>query len=220
MLCKSIINIHAYPEMKPLLGKSIRLNNASPKGFTFTIDDGPSIHALPMLRLFKRHDIKASFFLLATKILTRPDIAQKIVYEGHDICVHGYDHSIITEMSIDEFRLSLLRFDKVAKAHNIPYKKIYRPPNGEISQPYVNVLTDLGYVVALWSLDSFDWKLDAKQILNHFSQQDDLHQVSLFHDDVIGGSWFSTMKALVQVIALCNKRNVPFTPLQLSFQLS
>lgn len=216
MYCTSLKNITTFAEFKPLIQQSVMINNPQPKGLSITIDDGPSYHVLPMLKLFARENIKVSFFLLADKIQKNPAIVKQIANAGHDICVHGFDHQIITQMPLEQFRHSLEKFDQVAKSLNISYQKIYRPPNGEISVKQIDLLQQLGYKIVLWSLDSFDWKHNSQQIINHFKHQDDLNHITLFHDDVIDGNWFSTLKSLVLLIDLCKQKQIDILPMNLT----
>lgn len=215
MICKSISRLHHFEHIKALLGSEILLNTPKPKGLSISIDDGPNPYAHAMIKLFKRENISASFFVLATKVQQNPEIARCLLEENHELCVHGYDHTIITDMTPDAFQRSLHRFDDVMREHNLPYKKIYRPPNGEIAPEYVEVLKTEGFQTVLWSLDSFDWEFNSKQIQAHFEQQRDLHQLTLFHDGVIGGSPFSTLKSLVALIRLCKKKQIPIVPMNL-----
>ena len=54
-------------------------------------------------------DIKATFFTLGNVALAYPTLIQRMVAEGHELAVHGYDHLYITELKPAAFRDELLR---------------------------------------------------------------------------------------------------------------
>ncbi|MGM8887511.1 polysaccharide deacetylase family protein, partial [Psychrobacter sp. 1U2] len=45
-----------------------------------------------LLRLFKKYDLRTSFFIPGHSIETFPDIAKMIVDHGHEVGAHGYLH--------------------------------------------------------------------------------------------------------------------------------
>lgn len=58
-----------------------------------TFDDGPSRTVTPLiLDLLKQENIKASFFVLGSRIEFYPDIVKREYDEGHFIGNHGYSH--------------------------------------------------------------------------------------------------------------------------------
>lgn len=52
---------------------------------------------------------KATFFLLGNVARTYPAVAKRIVEEGHEIGVHGYDHKYIGTLTPNEFRDEIKR---------------------------------------------------------------------------------------------------------------
>ena len=57
-----------------------------------TIDDGPSEDTLALLDLLDRYQARATFFLIASQALERPDVVRAIVARGHTIGNHTYSH--------------------------------------------------------------------------------------------------------------------------------
>lgn len=59
-----------------------------------TFDDGPSKKVtLPILDLLKQENIKATFFVLGSRVELNPDIVKRAYEEGHYIANHGYSHT-------------------------------------------------------------------------------------------------------------------------------
>ena len=58
-----------------------------------TFDDGPSkAVTIPILDLLKQENIKATFFVLGSRVELYPDIIKREYEEGHYIANHGYSH--------------------------------------------------------------------------------------------------------------------------------
>lgn len=57
-----------------------------------TIDDGPSAETRELLELLEAHGAKATFFLVAERAATRPELVAEILRRGHDIGNHSLSH--------------------------------------------------------------------------------------------------------------------------------
>lgn len=58
-----------------------------------TFDDGPSAVTPTILEVLKQENVKASFFVLGSRVEAMPDIIKRIYEEGHYIANHGYSHT-------------------------------------------------------------------------------------------------------------------------------
>ena len=58
-----------------------------------TFDDGPSKSVtIPILDILKQENVKATFFLLGSRVDLYPDIVKREYDEGHYLASHGYSH--------------------------------------------------------------------------------------------------------------------------------
>ncbi|MDR0979029.1 MAG: polysaccharide deacetylase [Lachnospiraceae bacterium] len=58
-----------------------------------TFDDGPSANNTPqILDILAKNDIKASFFVLGSRVEQNPSVVKRAFKEGHFIANHGYSH--------------------------------------------------------------------------------------------------------------------------------
>lgn len=58
-----------------------------------TFDDGPSKNITPqILDVLKENDVKATFFVLGSRVDLYPDLLKREYEEGHYIANHGYSH--------------------------------------------------------------------------------------------------------------------------------
>ena len=59
-----------------------------------TFDDGPDPVWTPkVLDLLKAQKVKATFFVVGTEVAAHPELARRIVAEGHQIGVHTFTHA-------------------------------------------------------------------------------------------------------------------------------
>ena len=67
--------------------------NSETKRVFLTFDDGPSKSVtIPILDILKRENIKATFFLLGSRVDLYPEIVKRQYDEGHYLASHGYSH--------------------------------------------------------------------------------------------------------------------------------
>ena len=72
---------------------NIYLADGEEKIAYLTFDDGPSSAITPqILQILKDNDIKASFFVLGSRVELLPDLVKQEYEEGHYIANHGYSH--------------------------------------------------------------------------------------------------------------------------------
>ena len=58
-----------------------------------TFDDGPSTVTPAILDVLKQENVKASFFVLGSRVNSMPEMTKRIYDEGHYVANHGYSHS-------------------------------------------------------------------------------------------------------------------------------
>ena len=94
-----------------------------------------------ILALLKRHNVKATFFVLGWVADKHPQLVRDIHQAGHEIGSHGYWHRLIFDQSPEEFRTDLRQSRDVLQ--NIVKRPVttYRAPSFSITKR------------SLWALD-------------------------------------------------------------------
>lgn len=65
-----------------------------------TFDDGPDPNTTPrILEILRQEGVRATFFVVGTKLKRYPELARQIAQEGHAIGCHGYDHQRLTQLT-------------------------------------------------------------------------------------------------------------------------
>jgi polysaccharide deacetylase family protein (PEP-CTERM system associated) len=62
-----------------------------------------------ILEIFKKHNYRATFFVLGAVAAQNPDLIKRLVDEGHEIGSHGYAHRLVYNQSDEEFRQDVER---------------------------------------------------------------------------------------------------------------
>jgi peptidoglycan/xylan/chitin deacetylase (PgdA/CDA1 family) len=68
-----------------------------------TFDDGPTEAAnQKILSILRTNQIKAVFFCVGNNIKAQPELAEKLLEDGHTIANHTMNHSLLTQMNGEE----------------------------------------------------------------------------------------------------------------------
>ncbi len=116
----------------------------------------------PILDALKKHNAKATFFVVGHFLESAPDIVKRMEEEGHAVGNHTYHHPDMS--SISELVSFQKEIDDVASLYqSITGKemiKYYRPPQGKYSTENLKMAKELGYNTFFWSLAYVDWNVD------------------------------------------------------------
>lgn len=116
----------------------------------------------PILDALKKHNAKATFFVVGHFLETAPDIAKRMVAEGHTVGNHTYHHPDMS--SISDMTSFQKEVDDVAtlftEITGTEMAKYYRPPQGKYSTQNLKMAQELGYQTFFWSLAYVDWNVD------------------------------------------------------------
>jgi peptidoglycan/xylan/chitin deacetylase (PgdA/CDA1 family) len=148
-----------------------------------TFDDGPHRELTPRtLDMLASYAIKATFFVIGSRVANLPGITERIVREGHMLANHAYRPEGISRLSVEE------GFDEVERCNKAiaPFggQRIFRPPNGLLSPILYQRLVRVGYKIDFWTFDSNDSKgLSSEEIAARLLERDMRGEVILLHDD-------------------------------------
>jgi len=158
---------------------------AACKRVALTFDDGPHPRfTAEVLDLLARQRVKASFFVIGTNVERYPDIAARIVNEGHSLGAHGYDHRDITSLSKAELEKDLKRCrDAIRTATGID-SLLFRPPRGRVDLRSISRVCALGYRLVHWTKTYNDYRKEGTEQLIDRMLADPLRarDIVLLHD--------------------------------------
>lgn len=112
---------------------------------TSELQYGPKVGVPRILDLYKRYNLKQTFFIPAWCIEQYPDTVDAIVKAGHEVGHHGYIHEHPNERSREEEKYWLQKSIDVIKHHTGQRPKGYRAPLYKFSEHSLDLLLDEGF---------------------------------------------------------------------------
>lgn len=184
--------------------------NRMGKVIALTFDDGPDpIHTPRILDILKENNIKATFFLIGSKVETYPELVKRIYNEGHTIGNHTYSHSVsYTLWSSNRI------YEDIRKTNDIIYKIIgkspiyFRPPFG-VTNPLIRRAVNNRFECIGWSIRSYDTlefikrRSISERIVRNIKNGD----IVLLHDNREGSE--SLLKSVIEGIMKKEMKIVP-----------
>lgn len=120
----------------------------------------------PILDALKKHDVKATFFVVGNFLETSPEIVKRMIAEGHTVGNHTYHHLDMSSISsMDAFKKETQDVENLfEQITGTPITKFYRPPQGKYNIENLKMAQELGYHTFFWSLAYVDWYQDKQPI--------------------------------------------------------
>lgn len=177
------------------------------KYVALTFDDGPdSIFTSEILDILKEKDVIATFFLIGKNVENEPEVARRIVEEGHLLGSHTYSHKSLVPLSAKKTYNEIKQAEKAIEDATGIRPTLFRPPRGVYSNYARGLLKEERYTMVLWNLSAVDWaELAPKKIVANVVNRVKPGSIILLHDsgDLItyrGGDRRSTVTALPEII--------------------
>jgi polysaccharide deacetylase family sporulation protein PdaB len=125
---------------------------------TFNIGWGDE-KAGPILDTLKKENVKsATFFLAGSWAERHPDIVSRIVKDGFEIGILGYDYEDYIDLADVEIGKDISKAQEAFNKLNVKEIKLLRAPTGHFDERTLKIAKRYGYTVVHWSVDSKDWK--------------------------------------------------------------
>lgn len=102
-----------------------------------------------IVALLDQYQCKATFFILGSVAEAIPELAPMIVAKGHEIASHGYSHTLLTDMTKQQFLDELQRTEQILLEQTGKRPVGYRAPQWSVSSqtPWVDeLLAESGYL--------------------------------------------------------------------------
>jgi peptidoglycan/xylan/chitin deacetylase (PgdA/CDA1 family) len=171
------------------------------KVIALTIDDGPWPKTTgEMLDILKRNNVKATFFWVGSALQENPEIAKRVVAEGHAIGNHTWHHWY---RKMDEATAK----SEIEKTNELIYKttgvktSFFRPPGGYLNNGLAAYAKSQKNSVVMWSVTSADTDPRAKYqvFVKNVIRDAKPGSIVLMHDG--GGNRERTVKALPAIVS-------------------
>jgi peptidoglycan/xylan/chitin deacetylase (PgdA/CDA1 family) len=136
------------------------------RAVALTFDDGPHPEHTPaMLEMLAHAGVRATFFVIGREVEKHPEVARRIVAEGHGIGGHSYDHTVITSLDAAALVDDLAHCRRVIREATGLDTGLFRPPKGEVSLRSIRTVCRAGYTLVHWTKTYSDYRQDGVEPL-------------------------------------------------------
>ena len=182
----------------------------SEKVIALTVDDGPWPETTEeMLDIFQQNDVKATFFWIGKSIENSPEIARRVVAQGHAIGNHTWHHWY-DPMDAATAASEIDRTAKLIYETTGVKTTFFRPPGGVLNNGLAKYAQEQNYSVVMWSVTSADTdpRAQPEAFVDNVLKGAKPGAIVLMHDG--GGDRSRTIKALPDMIAGLKKEGYRF----------
>ncbi len=193
----------AIPQLR-LFGPFVCRGATSRRCVALTFDDGPDPRSTPaLLELLREVGIEAVFFCVGERVAAHPELAARIVREGHLLENHSYAHNNLTNFfGVARLKAELEKTQAVIEKATGVTPRWFRPPMG-LSNPRVfRAARALGLTVVGWSARGLDTKLtEPERIVARIARRLEPGAIILLHDGYIPAERLVvTVKTLLETV--------------------
>jgi uncharacterized protein (TIRG00374 family) len=148
----------AFTPNARLFGRVIGTGFSPSPKVAITFDDGPSPEHTPaVLDALRSAGARSTFFVLGRHVRAHPELARRIVAEGHELASHGDDHSLLTFAGPAAIAHQFRAADEaITEAVGTPVAHLFRTPHGYRGPFVAPVARRLGYRLVGWTGAIFD----------------------------------------------------------------
>ena len=178
-----------------------------------TFDDGPwPGQTEKILAVLKKQSVHATFFMLGGRARQSPELARRVVAEGHVAGSHSLSHKKLTKLGPAGIRKEISGGVSGVAAATGVRPVWFRPPYGAVNGAVRKQARVMKVKVALWDIDTLDWTRPGTHMLyRNAVRSTKPGQIVLMHD---GGSDRSqTIEALPIIIEDLRSKGFTFVTL-------
>lgn len=157
---------HETPGITAEQEELVRQHNAmfvgdeSKKEVTVTFDLGyENGYTGRILDTLKTNNVQAIFFITGPWLKENPELAKRMVEEGHIIGNHTWSHPSLPTISKENMEADINRLQEYIEKTTGQNNKVkyLRPPKGEYSEQTLRWTKEMGYTTVMWSVALRDW---------------------------------------------------------------
>jgi peptidoglycan/xylan/chitin deacetylase (PgdA/CDA1 family) len=110
-----------------------------------------------LLDTLRQHDVQLTIFVLAPWVEQHPDLARRIVAEGHELASHSLTHADFRTLSNEQIIHELAETERIVQeVTGTTTRPYFRPPYGAYDERVLLTVIEQGYLPVYWSIDSQD----------------------------------------------------------------
>jgi peptidoglycan-N-acetylglucosamine deacetylase len=160
----------------------------SEKRVALTFDDGPHpAHTPQLLDGLRQRGVKATFFLVGQRAERHPDVARRIVDEGHEVGNHGLAHLPLPFLTPGALTREVEGGGIAIARATGTHPRFFRPPMGWITPRALRLVRGLGYEPVLGDVYARDVACPGTElIVRHVLARTRPGSIVILHDGASG----------------------------------
>jgi peptidoglycan/xylan/chitin deacetylase (PgdA/CDA1 family) len=149
-----------------------------------TFDDGPTPGVTNrILDELKQRKLHATFFMIGQRIAAEPDLARRVLAEGHEIASHSFTHPNLTALPDAQVEAEIQETQDVMSELLNHRARWFRPPFGALRQSQAGLLEKRDMGIVMWSVDPSDWSQPGtEKIIGTILRETTAGSIILCHD--------------------------------------
>jgi peptidoglycan/xylan/chitin deacetylase (PgdA/CDA1 family) len=167
-------------------GRQVSHGDRDGRRVAITFDDGPNApYSWRIARILDAHGAKGTFFLVGKALDARPDIARRLMEDGHLLANHSYHH--------DSWRWLDPRYPELQRTQDAFERRLgvcptfYRAPHGQHTPFTTHVVGDHGMTMVGWDVSAGDWSTtDAELVAKRVLDDVEPGSIIVLHDGLDG----------------------------------
>ncbi len=159
---------------------TFRLHDGKPSVY-LTFDDGPIPESTPwLLQTLEEYGAKATFFMVADNARRYPHLYRAVIEAGHAVGNHTFHHQPPYRQTTEEMMADVCLADEILQS------RLFRPPHGLILPSQQKALSEAGYRIVMFDLNTLDYRADRtpQQIIDSVERNVRPGCIINFHDSL------------------------------------
>jgi peptidoglycan/xylan/chitin deacetylase (PgdA/CDA1 family) len=171
----------------------------SDRRVALTFDDGPGPSTGDVLDILAEHGVRATFYLVGFQVVQRPEVARRIVAEGHEVGNHTFSHTRLGRRPLRAVR-ELTSTNRVVHRATGVTPSTFRAPWGDFNRSLALASAVSRLPAIAWDVDSLDWgEPGPEAIERNVAESATGGSIVLLHDGI--GARPQTVAALPGILA-------------------
>ena len=168
---------------KPAL-EIIQHGPAAGNRIALTFDDGPTLGVTDrILDAFQQRGVHATFFMIGNRIAASPELARRVVAEGHEVANHTYNHPKLGDLSSAQAEEEIQKTQDVISATLNLQPAWLRPPYGSFRPDLAPLVHTRGMRIVGGNVDPRDWSQPPEeQIIEVITRDAKAGSIVICHD--------------------------------------
>ena len=195
-----------------LVGELVTRVETSERVVALTFDDGPvPAYTDSILAVLAEFEAHATFFMVGSAIRNNPDIAARVLEQGHEIGNHSFSHSQLVLKRPSYISREIEDTDALIRAAGHDGEIFVRPPYGKRFLVLPLYLRSHDRPVVLWDLEPDTYHKKANGVVHYVNQHVRPGSIILLHVEI--PSRVQNRAALPRILSDLQERGYRFVTL-------